>query len=186
VWFQPDYWTNQKAGGKQPSHVFWVDPDSRVTKTATVPQIEIPANEDNLAGIVAAVVLPPAVLAALPLMVREVQAESAREEIRKLAVPILLLATIWASIGWWLGGRLHLSMRTRIGWAVFHLLAGLPGLLAFVCVQEWPARETCPHCKKLRLVDREQCEHCGGEFSPPERTGTEIFEPLEPTVRLRQ
>jgi len=27
-------------------------------------------------------------------------------------------------------------------------------------------------------VDREHCEYCGGEFNPPERNGTEIFEPL--------
>mgnify|MGYP001160529373 CR=1 FL=1 len=32
--------------------------------------------------------------------------------------------------------------------------------------------------KRLRLVDREQCEHCGAGFAPPEKTGTEVFEPL--------
>jgi RNA polymerase subunit RPABC4/transcription elongation factor Spt4 len=45
-------------------------------------------------------------------------------------------------------------------------------------VQEWPARESCPNCKKLRVVDRDQCEHCGADFAPPEKNGTEIFEPL--------
>jgi predicted amidophosphoribosyltransferase len=45
-------------------------------------------------------------------------------------------------------------------------------------VEEWPAREACPHCKKFRVVDRERCEHCGAEFAPPEKNGTEVFESL--------
>ena len=54
----------------------------------------------------------------------------------------------------------------------------MPGLLAFLSVQELPAREACPNCKKLRVVDRAQCEHCGAGFAPPEKTGTEVFAPL--------
>ena len=54
----------------------------------------------------------------------------------------------------------------------------MPGLLAFLSVQEWPAREACPNCKRLRMVDRAQCEHCGADFAPPEKTGTEVFAPL--------
>jgi ribosomal protein L37AE/L43A len=45
-------------------------------------------------------------------------------------------------------------------------------------VQEWPALESCPNCKKLRVVDREHCEHCGADFAPPEKNGTEVFESL--------
>ena len=63
-------------------------------------------------------------------------------------------------------------------------LGGVPSALRhprfadFLSVQEWPARETCPDCKKLRVVDREHCEHCGADFAPPEKNGTEMFEPL--------
>ena len=39
-------------------------------------------------------------------------------------------------------------------------------------------RESCPCCKKLRVVDREKCPHCGADFAPPEKNGTEIFAPL--------
>ena len=45
-------------------------------------------------------------------------------------------------------------------------------------VMEWHAREACPNCKKLRVVDHAQCEHCGAGFAPPEKTGTEVFAPL--------
>jgi predicted amidophosphoribosyltransferase len=65
----------------------------------------------------------------------------------------------------------------QVSWVGFIVLTGIPGLLAFLSVQEWPARESCPQCHKPRLVDREHCEHCGAEFPPPEKTGTEIFEP---------
>jgi hypothetical protein len=82
-------------------------------------------------------------------------------------------------IGWWLGRRYRFSFAAQAGWAVFHVLFGVPGLLAFLSVQEWPAREACPNCKKLRVVDRPQCEHCGADFAPPEKTGTEVFAPLQ-------
>jgi len=55
----------------------------------------------------------------------------------------------------------------------------VPGLLAFLSVQEWPAREACPNCKRLRLVDRQHCERCGADWAPPEKTGTEVFAPLQ-------
>jgi ABC-type transport system involved in multi-copper enzyme maturation permease subunit len=80
-------------------------------------------------------------------------------------------------VGWGLGRRLRLSLREQAAWAAFNLIFGIGGVLAFLSVQEWPARERCPQCRKLRRVDREQCEHCGGGFAPPARNGTEIFEP---------
>ena len=96
---------------------------------------------------------------------------------------MLLLSMVSAVLvclptGWWLGRRYRLPLRAQLGWAVFHLLCGVPGLMAFLSVQEWPAREPCPNCKRLRVVDRPQCEHCGAAFAPPEKTGTEVFAPL--------
>ena len=83
---------------------------------------------------------------------------------------------------WWLGKE---AAGVAGGWAVFHLLCGVPGLLAFLSVQEWPAREPCPNCQRPRLVDRPQCEHCGAEFAPPEKTGTEVFAPLVAKVEIQ-
>jgi hypothetical protein len=90
----------------------------------------------------------------------------------------IVSATLCAMAGWLIGRRYRFGVQAQIGWVLFHLLAGFPGLLAFLCVREWPARETCPACKKPRMVDREHCEHCGAHFSPPEKTGTEIFAAL--------
>jgi hypothetical protein len=88
-------------------------------------------------------------------------------------------ALVCLPIGWWLGRRYRFGFAAQAGWAVFHLLFGVPGLLAFLSVQEWPAREACPNCKKLRVVDHAHCEHCGEDFAPPEKTGTEVFAPLQ-------
>jgi hypothetical protein len=90
----------------------------------------------------------------------------------------LAAALVCLPIGWWLGLRYSLSLPARLGWAAFYLVFGIPGLLTFLSVQEWPARETCPNCKKLRVVDREKCPHCGADFAPTEKNGTEVFESL--------
>jgi ABC-type transport system involved in multi-copper enzyme maturation permease subunit len=81
-------------------------------------------------------------------------------------------------IGWWIGHRQRLSVGPQAGWAIFHLVFGLPGLLAGLSVREWPARELCAECQQPRAVDRERCAHCGAGFAPPQANGTEIFEPL--------
>lgn len=88
----------------------------------------------------------------------------------------LLLGAACAGAGWWLGRRGRFSVGAQLKWFIFHLITGLPGLLGFLAVQEWPAREPCPDCKRPRLVDREECEYCGAGFAPPARNGTEIFE----------
>jgi hypothetical protein len=90
----------------------------------------------------------------------------------------IIPAILCVAIGSWLGRKHNLTLRAKVAWGVFHFLFGLPGVLAFLAVQEWPAREPCPNCRKLRVVNREHCEYCGAEFSPPPTTGIEIFEPL--------
>jgi hypothetical protein len=90
----------------------------------------------------------------------------------------LIVALVCVPAAWWLGRRYHFSVAAKVSWVGFIVLTGIPGLLAFLSVQEWPARETCPKCGKQRVVEREHCEHCGAEFPAPEKTGIEIFEPV--------
>ncbi|HSY43057.1 MAG TPA: hypothetical protein VK811_04050, partial [Candidatus Acidoferrum sp.] len=90
----------------------------------------------------------------------------------------LAASAVFTGIGWGLGRRYRFVLKDQMKWAVFNLFFGLPGLLAFICVQEWPVRVACPHCKKPRMMDREKCEHCGADIEPPAKNGTEIFEPI--------
>jgi hypothetical protein len=173
----PMYPDNERDEWKQPTRVMWLARDQGVVKSADLPGLPPRRREPGPAGTAVAAVAPPALATILHLV----------GESPWLPFSLRgLLVFSWASaglvclpIGLWLGRRYHFSFAAQAGWAVFHVLFGLPGLLAFLSVQEWPAREACPNCKRLRLVDRPQCEHCGADFAPPEKTGTEVFAPFE-------
>ena len=46
---------------------------------------------------------------------------------------------------------------------------------------DWPAQVACPKCRKLRVVTRDTCEHCGAPHAAPAPDGTEIFESVAAT-----
>jgi hypothetical protein len=176
LWLAPSEQAKAQAKGKLPTHVIWLAKDQGVVKRAELPELPVPHPEPGLVEKLAGCVVPPALLVATRLAFRH----SAPSEV-PLGFMLLngaVAALVCLPIGWWLGRRCRFSLAAQLGWAVFHLLFGVPGLLAFLSVQEWPAREACPNCKKLRVVDRAQCEYCGAPFAPPEKTGTEVFAPL--------
>jgi hypothetical protein len=118
--------------------------------------------------------MPPVFVAMTPLLDGRPWPSTIPKELLRIS---LIVALACVPVVWWLGRRYHFSFVAQVSWVGFIVLTGIPGLLAFLSVQEWPARESCPQCHKPRLVNREHCEHCGAEFPPPEKTGTEIFEP---------
>jgi hypothetical protein len=89
----------------------------------------------------------------------------------------LLTAVVSGLACFWLARRFAFARSLYIGWLLCGLLWGLPGLLLMLALHEWPARVACPKCRKLRVVTRDHCEHCGAEHAMPEPDGTEIFEP---------
>jgi hypothetical protein len=166
VQFNTDDVLNKKSGGKLLTHVEWVDPDGKISKSMDLPKLPEPQN-DNFSEKLLSVVIPPPFVGSLGDSMPRIWKSFC-----------FFPAVICALVSWWLGRRYNFSIKARIGWGMYHLLFGIPGLLAFLAVQEWPAKESCPSCRKLRMVDREKCEHCGADFAPPETNGTEIFEPL--------
>ncbi len=166
VRFDPDYLLNQESGGKLLSRVKWVNADGSIRNTIDLPKLSEPTQLSLAERFVIPLMLP-----AFPLLSRG-------EPYWTWNLPRIIPAILCVWVGWWLGRRNNLTLQAQTGWGIFHLLFGLPGLLAFLAVQEWPAKEPCPGCKKTRVVDRERCEHCGANFAPPEKTGTEIFAPL--------
>jgi len=177
LWIAPSDRAKEQAKGKLPTHVVWLARDQGVVKSADLPGLPAarpePGVQDKLMGCVA----PPAFVVAGPLFEGGDWPTGIRRDLLRLSLAGAVLVCL--PIGWWLGRRYRFSLAAQAGWAVFHLLFGVAGLLAFLSVQEWPAREACPNCRKLRVVDRAQCEHCGADFAPPEKTGTEVFTPLE-------
>ena len=178
LWLSPSWYAQGKAGGKLPTQVVWLDREQGVLKNTDLPELFHYGREFAREQKLISLSISPALLLMIPLI---------NEQPRLEDIPWVLVRNSLAAalaclpIGWWLGRRYSLSLPALLGWAAFHLVFGISGLLTFLSVQEWPARESCPNCKKLRTVDREKCEHCGAGFAPPEKNGTEIFEPLEAT-----
>ena len=73
--------------------------------------------------------------------------------------------------------RAYAFPRGRLSWwAALGLLLGPFAVALMLALVEWPARESCPACRRKRIVTREHCEHCTSSFNPPPLDGTEIFE----------
>jgi len=79
-----------------------------------------------------------------------------------------------AFINW--RGRAYAFPEGRLWvWTVLGFLFGPLAIAVIFSLLEWPAREACPSCRRLRVVTREHCEHCGAPFAAPAPDGTEIF-----------
>jgi hypothetical protein len=91
-------------------------------------------------------------------------------------VLILLTAAASALACFILARRFAFSPARRIGWALAGVLFGWAGLVLMLVLHDWPARIACPKCRKLRVVTRDICEHCGARHAAPPSDGTEIFE----------
>lgn len=167
VRFDPDGELNKLSGGRLLTHVAWVNAEGHIRNAMDLPNLPGPARQNQLADTLFIPLIPPGVLV-----------WTWEEPYRIWNLLRILPAVLCAGAGWWLGRRNHFSRTAQAAWAMHHLLFGLPGLLAFLAVQEWPAREACPNCKQSRAVDREQCDHCGADFAPPAKTGTEILNRL--------
>lgn len=175
LWLSPSWYAQGKAGGKLPTQVVWLDREQGVLKNTDLPELFHNGREFAREQKLISLSISPALMVMIPLINEQPRLEDIPWVLVRYS---LATALVCLPIGWWLGLRYSLSLPARLGWAAFYLVFGIPGLLTFLSVQEWPARESCPNCKKLRVVDRDQCEHCGANFAPPERNGTEVFEPL--------
>jgi len=176
VWMEPLSEASNGENQNLPTHAVWVASDQGVIRSTDLPALPPYLGRPNSEEILACSMMPPAGWLALPWIKGATQITRPPREL--LLLNWAVAALVCLPIGLWLGRRYRFSFAAHGGWAVFHLLFGVPGLLAFLSVQEWPAREACPNCKGLRLVDREQCEHCGAEWALPAKTGTEVFAPL--------
>lgn len=88
----------------------------------------------------------------------------------------VLSGILAAILAWLIGRRCAFSRRGRWAWTVGTFWLGLLGVLLLLSLRDWPARVVCAHCGRLRVVNRDRCEHCGAEFPSLPRDGTEILD----------
>ena len=169
-----------RPGQILPTEVTWIDKAQGVLKRVELPTLGWSSRDPGLTEQVLSALMPPLGVAVVGL-----QDDTPLNEFWRLLVFAFVAAVICVTVGWRLGRRYNFSRGAQLRWALFHLAFGVPGLLTFLSVQEWPSREACRHCKKLRVVDREDCEYCGTEFAAPGKVGIEIFEPLAGCAPVR-
>jgi len=94
-----------------------------------------------------------------------------------LASVVLIISALACGIATFaLAHRYAFARRATRGWPIASLLGGPAALLALVALREWPARERCARCGRMRVVERELCEHCGVPLPVQVGDGTEIFD----------
>ena len=166
VRFDPPNFPVQPVAAKPPTHVKWVNADGSIREQMDLPALPSASWESSPDRFFFPL-LPPA----FPFWTWD-------KPVRLWHLLRFIPALLCAAIAWHLGRRNHFPPKAQVAWAFHHLLFGLPGLLAFLAVQEWAPKESCSQCHRPRAVDRDHCEHCHAGFAPPEKNGTEIFAPL--------
>lgn len=85
-----------------------------------------------------------------------------------LSILLGIIAFLWAN-------QVGLEKRASLGWSIFVLCFGLPGLITFRLASHWPTRVPCPTCSHKRPIGTEECPSCHQAWPPPKSNGTEIF-----------
>jgi hypothetical protein len=163
LWKVPD----TKENSESPIEASWLSSDKGITKTVELPRAGMKQADLGWQHRLSNVLLPAvSVIERRPL------------DWAVVAVALAAAILIYIPLVCWLGNRYALPLSSRLAWAAFTLPAGFPAFVAFLSTHDWPARKQCAACGKLRVVDREKCEHCDADFPPSKAIGTEIFEPL--------
>ena len=70
LWFGPSWWAQNKAGGKLPAHVVWLDRDGGVLKSADLPELDYHLYQVGNDQKLVSLALPPTVFVLMPLLRR--------------------------------------------------------------------------------------------------------------------
>jgi hypothetical protein len=171
VWIVPTHRVDPTTAEPMPTQAIWLSGAEGVEQRVELPPLERHPTVYSRRDQVVMALVPPVVM--IPMT-----ASMPTGSVDGGVASGLVVAVLCVLVGWGIGHRHGLLPRQQAGWAVFHLLFGLPGLLVSLAVQEWPTREPCPGCQRPRAVDRSDCPTCGAAFASPQRDGTEIFEPI--------
>jgi len=94
----------------------------------------------------------------------------------------ILASLLCGMLGWFIARRARLSVVASVAGGLVCATLLWIGVLLLIALFAWPTRMRCPSCGRKRFVEESNCRHCHEGWSPPVRTGTEIFENLNETL----
>jgi hypothetical protein len=171
--------------GQRCEDLCWIDASGTVLRRAEVP-LAGGSGPREQSVILALAVPAPVVLAFLATVIEPLNSvkiglepsySAALARSLNLWWPSLVVVTLLAALLAWHCLRRHRRyyQPASIAWFVFVLLAGVPGLVAYLFHRRWPVLEKCPACGHQVPRDREACARCAAAFPAPEPTGCEVF-----------
>jgi len=190
IFYEPSAWIERKQQSTMPSYVDVVDKQGTVLKSYELPPLPPDRRDTALSTLIQRKTK------SLSFFVGEM----AYDKIGSLAgIPSLVNAdrSRWTSgrkvtvesLYWSLGWSTLLALATffwcrRAGfepgrtwcWTAFVFLLGIPGILTFRLVADWPVLAGCQGCQQARPVDHGLCPHCGIPWDAPQPDGFEIMD----------
>jgi hypothetical protein len=97
-------------------------------------------------------------------------APSGRQAANRALLTSVLVCLGLAGLVFWMCRRHAFTSRETRTWTALTALLGPMVLAVMWLFVEWPARESCPACSRLRVVSRERCEHCSAGFGARRKT----------------
>lgn len=167
--------------------LMWIDREGMVTreKKMTLQSSSLETSEETAAavsGVIApalcwqGVTLAMFVQAAIETRKADSISAAMAHALSLLWPSILLDLVISAGLAWVAYRRQRqFGLPGAVSWAVFVIVFGVAGWIAYRWHRVWPVIEDCPHCRQPAPRDREECTECGAEYPPPALKGTEVF-----------
>lgn len=184
---KPDEFIIESATAERyaPHELTWMGADGTVLRTASVEIFQRPQERASESWMLTLIVPVPALIAAFsPLdaysKVQNGEQPNVRtallELVRRFWAPYTVLVLLSVGLAVWTYRR-HRRYETRgtLAWAVFVLLLGPLGLVAYLVHWQWPVRTACEHCGKATPRNRGECLACEQPFPAPELRGIEVF-----------
>ncbi len=196
VLYMPSQWIDQDTAGAMPSHLDEIDLQGRLVRSWTLPPKPPVFRRQSLADYLATRLQSPAFFFGQLLWEKtgamlgsrrlaESWSASIRED-RQLTFEVALwslaLALLLAAIAWFWARAAQIPAPSAGAWTAFVFFFGLGGFITFRLVAAWPMLAPCPRCRRPRLIERENCAHCGAGWPQPQLSGSEVFDSRTPAA----
>ena len=169
------------------NRIFEYSSDGTLVRGTVSPQLSDPRSPKRIETMMFGAMCPVAVRAVCPawilddvLDVRSQEFASTFERVMWISAAMSLVLTLL------IGRRCGFGWKKTLVWSAANLLLGIAGVVVMLGLNDWPSREACTHCRRLKPIGRRDCPHCGTALPTAPRDGWEIFEPADAFLRAEE